>query len=232
MTSCCRLTWITIFSMICLIYIRILSWNWYFDLELWLLLMSVLTFVLNCLLVKFATFLILKCRNILTRYFSIGVCLQIKSFWTVLWLTVTSRNSSSSCLTVNISWLFLLWSFVYTSLFMYFSPFLHLSPVLFLLSLNFCSLDIHYLPQHLPLICIWLHSEMRVLLSLVFCPWFCSLLLYFSCLVYMFIEWRKKALLSFECLFVSYCNVLVLGNQAFAYFRLCMNNILWLKDKS
>jgi len=45
---------------------------------------------------------------------------------------------------------------------------------------------------------------------LLFCPWFSSLLcllLYFSCLVYMFIEWRKKALLSFEWLLVSYCNV-------------------------
>lgn len=41
--------------------------------------------------------------------FTIGVYLQIKSFWTVLWLTVTSRNSSSSSLTVHICCLLLLW---------------------------------------------------------------------------------------------------------------------------
>lgn len=53
--------------------------------------------------------------------FTAGVCLQIKGFWTVPELTVTSRNSSSSSsLTVRICCLPLLWSPVYTCFHVFF----------------------------------------------------------------------------------------------------------------
>ncbi len=152
---------------------------------------------------------------------------------------MTSRNSSSSSLTVHICCLLLLWSPVYSSVFMCFSmcwclqfPFLYSSSVLFLLlSLNFCSLHIHCLPQHLPLIWIWLFRDLCLFVTGFALS--CNLCCIFHALCPCLLKGGKKSSVLFWMSVVSlYCDGLVLGSQAFTKCRLHMNNILCLKDES
>lgn len=137
------------------------------------------------------------------------VCSQIKSFWTFLWLTVTSRCSpSSSPSSVHICRSFLLWSSAYF-------PFHGCSTCLFLYCLLYLSIYLCFLWMHVSS----LDSPYQVQTSLspdlslqrmfsLFCPF---LLLFDLCCIFdafcLFIEEKKKALLSFESLFVFlYCD--------------------------